>query len=333
MRAILKKNSRILLAVSIGSAMEFYDYAICSFLITEISKAFFPNNDPIIAHISAFTVFFLGFLARPLGGALYGYIGDKISRKKSLEVSLFAMSVLTLTIGCLPTYDKIGIIAPIIISLCRILQGMSVGGEFVGSLILISEKFQDVRHKAFYTSISTSIALSGWFLGMIVVHLCTTFYFTENSWRIPFFIGCLTALAGFYIRRNILEGGILLNSKNKHSHSTFITKNDIKPFFSLIGIGGLMGTLFYGQFVYQNAFLTAIIGIDINFIQKAVALAILIYMMSIPLLGYISDLIGHINMMKIFSALTIFMSYPIFYLISTGYKTSITISFLISAVL
>ena len=126
---------KVILFSSVGNALEFFDYAIYGFLIPYMIPLYFPSDNIVASSIAAFSVFALGFIARPLGGIIIGYLGDKRGRKVALSFAIFLTSVANLCIFLLPTYHMIGITAPVILTICRILQGISMGGEFSGSLI------------------------------------------------------------------------------------------------------------------------------------------------------------------------------------------------------
>ncbi|MCG8548151.1 MAG: MFS transporter, partial [Alphaproteobacteria bacterium] len=127
--ATLSKRGRIILAGLVGNTMEWYDFAVYGYFATVIGQQFFPSSDPAVSLIAAFGAFAAGFLIRPLGGLVFGRIGDLIGRKRALLLSMLAMALPTVIIGCLPTYETIGIAAPILIVLLRLIQGLSVGGE------------------------------------------------------------------------------------------------------------------------------------------------------------------------------------------------------------
>ena len=145
----LKTNIRVILAGLVGNVIEWYDFALYGYFASTIGKQFFPSNNPSISLIAAFGAFAVGFLVRPLGGLFFGRIGDLIGRKQALMLTLFSMAIPTILMACMPTYNSIGIAAPILIVLLRILQGLSVGGEYTTSIVYLVENAPKQR-RAFF---------------------------------------------------------------------------------------------------------------------------------------------------------------------------------------
>lgn len=197
--------SKIFLSASFGNILEFYDFATYGFLIPIMAPLFFPAENPITSLLMASGAFAISFLARPIGGILFGYIGDFYGRKVAFSLSLIVMAMATTLIGILPTYEKIGLLSPFLLIFCRLVQGLCLGGEFSGSLIFATEHLSQQRHgSAFVTGTITSAGVGGWFLSSIV---CTV---TSNlsqpySWRIPFLLGAVVGVLGYYIRRSTIE--------------------------------------------------------------------------------------------------------------------------------
>ena len=145
----LKTNIRVILAGLVGNVIEWYDFALYGYFASTIGKQFFPSNNPSISLIAAFGAFAVGFLVRPLGGLFFGRIGDLIGRKQALMLTLFSMAIPTILMACMPTYNSIGIAAPILIVLLRILQGLSVGGEYTTSIVYLVEN-APIQRRAFF---------------------------------------------------------------------------------------------------------------------------------------------------------------------------------------
>ena len=158
-----RTTSKVLLAGLIGNVMEWYDFAVYGYFATVIGREFFPSSDPAASLIGAFGAFAAGFLVRPLGGIVFGRIGDLAGRKRALQLSVMVMAVPTVLMGLLPTHQQIGIAAPIAVVLLRIIQGLSVGGEYTSSIIFLSENAPD-RQRGFYAI----WGLWGSVLGMLI---------------------------------------------------------------------------------------------------------------------------------------------------------------------
>ncbi|OJX12819.1 MAG: hypothetical protein BGO77_04960 [Caedibacter sp. 37-49] len=324
--------SRIILSASLGNTLEFYDFATYGFMMPILAPLFFPSSSPLNSLFLAFGAFAVSFLARPLGGIIFGYIGDKYSRKFSFSLSLILMAISTSLIGLLPTFDQVGILAPLLLTFCRIFQGLCMGGEFSGSLIFATENLKGKATKsAFITGSITAAGVVGWFLSSTVCSLSLKFD-QAYAWRIPFLLGALVGVVGYYLRRTtILEAPHYPKNINNEIKMKNVAWRNI---FSVMGIGALMGGLFYGLQIFPNSFLPTYF----SSISQAKALSytsfgIAVYMLSLPIMGYLADKVNHTQWMFIFSFLTIVLGYPIFILLMSGNSSLIILAELISSLL
>src|SRR5918994_1839578 len=196
--------NRSVVAAVIGNAMEWYDFAVYGFFASIIGKLFFPTSEPSLSVIAALGVFAVGFLMRPIGGIVFGYIGDRYGRTFSLFLSIGAMAAGTLAMGLLPTYETAGMLAPILMITCRIVQGLAVGGEYATSIIVLVES-APVRRRGFRGSLACLGATAGNLLGSatgaFLFHNLDENQIAEWGWRIPFLMGVAVAIAGIYLRR------------------------------------------------------------------------------------------------------------------------------------
>lgn len=156
-------NKKMMAAGAIGNVLEWYDFAVYGYFATSIGRVFFPKEDPIAQLLFAFGVFAIGYLMRPLGGMLIGHIGDRVGRKEALTISVAAMAIPTFIVGILPGYEVIGLAAPILLTLCRMLQGLSVGGEYTTSIVFMVENAPDNRR-----GIAGALACCGATLGILL---------------------------------------------------------------------------------------------------------------------------------------------------------------------
>ena len=200
------KRRKIILAGLVGNVMEWFDFAVYGYFASIIGTHFFPSEDPSVSLIAAFGAFAAGFLVRPLGGLLFGRIGDLVGRKRAMVLSVMAMAVPTVLIGLMPTYQTIGIAAPILIILLLIIQGLSVGGEYTSSLIFLAENAKPGHRArtAFWGMWgATAGILLGSAIGATITGLLTEEQLMSWGWRIPFLFGSLVAVTGYLIRRSI----------------------------------------------------------------------------------------------------------------------------------
>ena len=190
----------------VGNALEWYDFAIYGFLATYIARNFFPQDDPTAGVLAAFTVFAIGYVMRPLGGIVIGHIGDRFSRRVALILSISLMSVSTFLIGILPGHATLGIAAPICLTLIRVLQGLSAGGDSSSSAVFLIEN-ADQRRRGLYGSFITIGNLTGILLGsatpIVVSSLISTTAMDSWGWRLPFLLGSVIGIVGYVLRRQI----------------------------------------------------------------------------------------------------------------------------------
>jgi MFS family permease len=204
---------KVFVASIVGTVIEWYDfflYAVVAGLV--INKAFFPNASPLVATIASLSTFAIGFLARPVGAVIFGHLGDKLGRKRILSITLVVMGIATFGTGILPTYAEIGILAPIILVLMRILQGIGVGGEYGGAILMLFEHGYRARRRGLLGALPSASAAAGWLLASGTMALITAATTTEQfqawGWRIPFVASVLLLAFGFWIRRSVDESPV-----------------------------------------------------------------------------------------------------------------------------
>jgi MHS family proline/betaine transporter-like MFS transporter len=290
--AVAMPRGRIIAAGLIGNVMEWYDFAVYGYFASVIGHLFFPSTDPAVSLIAAFGAFAAGFLVRPLGGILFGRVADLMGRKRALTLSVVAMAVPTVSIGFLPSYETIGIAAPVLIVLLRIVQGLSVGGEYTCSLVFLAEHAGKKR-RAFYAIWGFWGAVAGILLGSAVGDVLTNVVddqtITDWAWRLPFLLGALVAGTGLLVRRAIHtdapanEGTRpVLDAFGKHRNSV------IRVIFLNIanGVG------FYAAFVYAVTYIKEIdhLPARIAFNLNTGAMALLLVIA--PLAALLADRIG-----------------------------------------
>src|SRR5262245_35480393 len=209
---------RNVIAGAVGSVLEWYDFAIYGYLAPIIGTLFFPADDPIASLLAAFGVFAIGFAARPVGGAILGYIGDKLGRKPALMISVLTMGAATFGIGVLPAHAQIGAGAAFALLVLRVAQGLSAGGEYTGAIILLGEHAPPGR-RASYAVWPELGCIVGFLLGSGVSALATTFFGQERmvawGWRVPFLLGGGIAIGGLLFRKQMTESPALGPARQK----------------------------------------------------------------------------------------------------------------------
>ncbi|MFO1418890.1 MAG: MFS transporter [Methylotetracoccus sp.] len=308
----------MILAGLAGNVMEWYDFAVYGYFAGVIGRLFFPSDDPAVSLIASFGAFAAGFLVRPIGGLVFGRIGDLVGRRRALTLSVLAMALPTILIACLPTYQTIGIAAPIAIVLLRIVQGLSVGGEFTSSLIFLVEHSPPEKRAA--TAIWGSWGASaGILLGSAIGALLTQMVDGEQlllwGWRIPFALGGLVALSAFLVRRK-LPGDAVPNDTGNPIREVFGRHRPAVLRVALLNIGGGVG--FYAAFIYSVSYIRDIdhLSQELAFDLNTGAMALLLVIL--PLAAWISDRIGRKPLLvAAFAALSL-GAIPLFQLIHSG---------------
>src|SRR2546421_5969634 len=200
---------RAVVASTIGTTIEWYDFFLYSTVTGLVfAPLYFPKSDPLVGTLEAFAVYAVGFVARPVGAAIFGHYGDRIGRKSTLIASLLLMGIATFLVALVPTYQRIGIWGAVILTVLRFVQGVGVGGEWGGSVLLAMEWARSARHRGFIASWPQFGVPAGLFLANLAVLAFSRIsgpQFLEWGWRIPFLLSIVLVAIGFYIRLGILE--------------------------------------------------------------------------------------------------------------------------------
>ncbi len=214
----VSNTRKVIAAGAVGNVLEWYDFAVYGYFAAAIGRAFFPQEDKVAQVLAAFGIFAVGFLMRPVGGALIGYIGDRFGRRTALTFSVAAMAIPTFLVGVLPGYQTLGVAAPILLTLLRMIQGLSVGGEYTTSIIFMVEHARpDQRGMVGAMAGCGAVGgiLAGSATGAVLAAAMPSEMLEAWGWRIPFLIGLVVGLAGFALRRGIADEAI--GKKPEHS--------------------------------------------------------------------------------------------------------------------
>lgn len=201
-----RTHRRVITAGIAGNVMEWYDFAVYGYFARTVGQLFFPSDDPTLSLMAAFGVFAVGFFMRPLGAVFFGYIGDRMGRAHSLLWSVVVMAVPTFVMGLLPTYHDVGIIASILMLLCRILQGLAVGGEYTGSIVFLAERSPPAKRGlvcAWAAFGAVAGILLGSTMGAVIINVMPIADVVGWGWRLPFLFGVVVGAVGFFIRRHV----------------------------------------------------------------------------------------------------------------------------------
>jgi len=293
---------QVIAASAVGTMIEWYDFYIFGSLATVISPLFYPKGNSTLALIAYLSTFAVGFVVRPFGALFFGRIGDLVGRKYAFLVTLLIMGGATALIGVLPTYATIGLAAPVILLLIRVLQGLALGGEYGGAAVYVAEHVPDAR-RGFYTSFIQITATLGLFVSLAVIlfvqNAMSKEAFAEWSWRIPFLISILLVGVSLYIRLRMKESPIFSHIKGagmtsaKPLKEAFARWANLKlVLISLFGATAGQGVVWYtGQF-YALFYLQTILNVNATAANYVVASALLLGMPFFVVFGALSDRVG-----------------------------------------
>lgn len=312
-----------MIAGMIGNVMEWYDFALFGYFAPVIARLFFPSEHHLVSLINTFGVFAAGFLMRPVGAALFGHFGDTLGRKKALAASVILMAVPTFLIGLLPSYQEIGAMAPILLTLCRLLQGMSVGGEFTGSITFLVES-APVGRRGFIGSWTPFSAGVGTLLGSGVGAVLTSDLPPHAlygwGWRLPFLLGIVVGGVGFYLRRSLAESPDFEAVRNSGEVAASPVREVLThrraEILTAVGLTWVGATAFYVVFVYMTTYLESILKQPLGTALAINTISLTLMVILLPVMGRLSDRIGR-KPLLIGGALGFaLLSYPLFQLLS-----------------
>ncbi|OKH63945.1 MFS transporter [Mycobacterium sp. SWH-M1] len=310
---------------AIGNAVEWFDFAIYGFLATYIAEKFFPPGDETAALLNTFAVFAAAFFMRPLGGFFFGPLGDRIGRQRVLAVVILVMSASTFAIGLVPSYQTIGVFAPILLLLLRCLQGFSAGGEYGSGACFLAEYASD-RHRGFVVSFLVWSVVVGFLLGSVTVTaleaLLSEAAMDAYGWRIPFLIAGLLGAVGLYIRTRLGDTPEFTALREEGEVSSSPLREAFthawRPILQIIGLVVIHNVGFYVVFTFLPSYFTKTLEISKTDSFVSITVASLVAIALIPPLGALSDRVGRKPLLIAGSILFAVFTYPLFLLLTSG---------------
>jgi MHS family dicarboxylic acid transporter PcaT-like MFS transporter/MHS family alpha-ketoglutarate permease-like MFS transporter len=309
-------RSRIfaIVGASSGNLVEWFDFYIYAFCAIYFASAFFPSGNPTVQLLKTAGVFAAGFLMRPIGGWLFGRIADKRGRKTGMVTSVLMMCSGSLLIACLPSYATIGTAAPALLLLARLLQGLSVGGEYGTSATYMSEVALKGR-RGFFASFQYVTLIGGQLLAVLVLVVLQQFLTNEQlkswGWRIPFVLGACAAVVAWYLRRSLNETSTADSRQNKDAGTIAGLMKHKRAFMTVIGFTAGGSLMFYTFTTYMQKYLVNTAGMNARTASAIMTVALLVYMLMQPLFGALSDRIGRRTSMIWFGSLATLSTVPI----------------------
>ncbi|EJF91466.1 MFS family transporter [Bartonella melophagi] len=310
-----KKRIISIVSSASGNLVEWYDFYVYSFASIYFASQFFPSDGDVVAQLlKTAAIFFIGFLMRPIGGWLFGYIADRYGRKRSMLISVFMMCGGSFLIAILPTYETIGATAAVLLLLLRMLQGLSVGGEYGTTATYMSEVALK-NHRGFFSSFQYTTLIGGQLLASLVIFILAL-YLTEDQlkawgWRIPFAIGGLAAIVAIFLRRTLHETTTEESRLKKQAGSLMeLLRNHRKAFFLVIGFTAGGSLTFYTYTTYMQKYLITTSGFDKHTATTIMTIALFVFMLFQPAFGALADKIGTKASLFMWSLLSIIFTIP-----------------------
>ncbi len=314
-----QKLKKAALACFIGNFVEWFDYAAYGYLAAVIAVVFFPAGDPAVGLMSAYAVFALSFVVRPIGGIFWGYIGDKFGRRPALSWSILIMTLSTCLIALLPSYQTIGYLAPVGLLILRMIQGFSASGEYAGAATFLVE-YAPANKRGFYTSLVPASTACGLFLGSLMVAgmyaMMTTEALHSWGWRIPFLLAAPLGLIGRYIRLRLEETPDFAKFQDSHAEKNTpiveLFRNHRKAMTIAFAVSCLNAAGFYLILSYMPTYLSSEMGMSKVESFISTTLSLLTYIGFIFFIGKISDKVGRKRILILASIVFILGTVPLF---------------------
>jgi len=335
----VSSTSYVVCASVLGTAIEWYDFLIYGTAAALVfNKLFFPIFDPFVGTLAAFGSYAFGFVARPIGGAVIGHFGDRVGRKGMLVLTMIIMGAATFLIGCLPTYNEIGIWAPILLITLRFAQGIGIGGEWCGACVMVIEHARDRRgfygslvQMGFPIGVATSTAIFG-----LMTKLPET-SFESWGWRIPFLVSIVLVLLGVFIRYRLAETPAFQEVVYRNDVVKLpvleVIKRDFRSFLLAVGITVSEIALAYLLTVFTISYSTTVLGLPRQAILNAIVYAAGIELITLPLAGWLSDVFGRKALYLTGALASIALAFPMFWLFETKNIAIITITLVVTMTL
>jgi MFS transporter, MHS family, proline/betaine transporter len=303
---------RTALAGLIGNVLEWFDFAVYGYFASDIGRQFFPRSSPTAQQLLSFAVFALGFCARPIGSLVLGVVGDRIGRRALLTLSIALMGSATLLIGLLPTYAQIGVAAPILLVLLRVVQGFSLGGEFTGSMVYTTEQASS-RWRGLISSSTAAGTTLGFILGSASAWIINVWLGAEQAsrwgWRIPFIASVSLCVIGWLLRRGIHESQEGLKAAAIRPPLLASLAADWRPILQTFGIVAATNAAYYLTFTYAVERRKHLTGEGGEVFLLANTLSLFVVLLAKPLGGWLSDKVGRRRLMMTLTVVSMLVIY------------------------
>lgn len=324
----------------IGNVLEWYDFGVYGYLVPTISALFFPGGDPTVSLLQTFAVFGVGFVMRPVGSILFGIYGDKYGRRKALSAVIFVMALATFAMGLLPTYAQAGILAPALLVVVRLFQGLSVGGEFGGSTAYIVE-FAPAGRRGFLGSFQLVGVAGGFLLGSLTAALFISALPEADrlswGWRLPFLFGIAVGIVGAYLRWRIKDTPKFTEIEEQGAVAKAPLTEALRdhPWETFLGFGTTLHNTvaYYIALIYMGSYMVTVAKLPQKTVLWIGTFCLAVFVALLPLMGWLSDKVGR-RPLLIFSCVAyVVLGYPFFLLASYGTVLTAVLAQLLMVVL
>ncbi|MFM0323108.1 MFS transporter [Caballeronia glebae] len=334
-----RQPGRAATAAFIGTMIEWYDfyiYATAAALV--FGELYFPSSDRFVSTMASFATFAVGFFARPLGGIVFGHLGDKIGRKKALMTTLMMMGAATVGVGLLPEYSKVGMLAPVLLVLLRVVQGIAVGGEWGGAVLMAGEHAPEGR-RTFFASFAQLGSPAGLILSLIAFRAVTSMDkadFLSWGWRVPFLASSVLLIVGIVIRLGVNESPEFARVKESNRTAKLPIVEVLSSAWGLVllCIGantiGIAGVYFTNTFMI--AYTTQYVGVTRSLILDCLFAVAIIQLLAQPVAAWTAERMGGARFLKLMAALAMISPYPMFMLVQSGSAVPMVIGIAIAVV-
>lgn len=287
-----KEQKKIIYLSSLGGMLEFYDFTIYALFAAYFSQQFFPTHDALISLIASYSIFVVGYVVRPLGGILFSHIGDEIGRKTVLILTMALMGIASLGMGLLPTYAQIGVYAPILMLLFRLIQGLAIGGELPSMIVYASESMPDKRAYAIGGVFSGTVAglIPGMLINRVMVEYLSKEQLLSFGWRIPFIIGGLLCIIAYFVRKELHETIDFEKIKKRSAQPFFeVLSKHFKEVLIGTGLIAIVATPIVLLILFMPTYLTKLVNMDARLASDAVLFVSIISFFSIYITGILAS--------------------------------------------
>jgi|SRR6185437_12351855 len=323
-----KEQKQIILLSAIGGMLEYYDFAIYSLFAVYFAHQFLPSSDPLLLIIASYSVFLTGYIARPLGGILFSHIGDEIGRKTVLIITMVIMGVASLSIGLLPTYSQIGILAPILLLFFRLIQGLAIGGELPSVIVYVTESMPDKRGfgvGGIYTGTISGL-IPGMLINFVIIHYLSIDQINSFGWRIPFILGGLLCFIAYQVRKKLHETKAFQRIKEKDKFPFIeLLRHHFKEVVIGAALGSIMAVPLALVSVFMPTYLHKIVGLPMRGISSAILIATIISAVSVYLMGALANKFNLVKLIIGSTILVIIAAIFCYYGIAHSYNLTLSI--------